>query len=294
MDLVLRNRRFNEDDLTLIRRTVDQHRSRRLIGEELCRQWQWVYPNGAPKLVACWEALRRLEAKGLISLPPRRGGSTAPKRKWRLALSTGSPVRQLSLPLNISPGTITPLVSEGIHWRLAIAGPLAVLYRELMQAHHYLGYRPAIGQSLRYIAYRGERPIGCLGWCAAAWKVAVRDRWIGWSETARRTNLSRVVNNTRFLILEQRPHLASHLLGSNVRRLAQDWQTHFGYRPVLLETFVDTTRFKGTCYKAANWKMVGHTQGRGKYDRYTRRAETIKAVFVYSLIADFRSVLCHE
>lgn len=136
MDLVLRNRRFSEDDLVLIRSVVEQYasRGRQFIGQELCRQWQWVYPNGAPKIVACWEALRRLEAKGLIHLPPRRGGSTAPKRKWRQGLSTAQQVRPLWLPLNISPGTIAPLVSEGVHWRLAISGSAAVLYRELMQA----------------------------------------------------------------------------------------------------------------------------------------------------------------
>ncbi len=284
MDLVLRNRHFNEDDLALIRRVTQCYRSRRLIGEELCRQWEWVYPNGAPKLVACWEALRRLEAKGLVRLPPRRGGSTKSKR------ATCVPAQGF-LPLEPMVSATGPLGSFSVHWRLANTVPLTRLYQNLLQAHHYLGYRLSIGQSLRYIAFCGDQPMACLGWGAAAWKVAVRDQWIGWSDLVRRKNLASVVTNTRFLILERRPHLASHLLGSNIRRLAQDWQDHYGHRPLLLETFVDTTRFQGTCYKAANWKSLGFTQGRGKYDR---RPETIKAVFVYPLTANAREELCRE
>jgi len=283
MDLILRNRRFNDTDLALIRRTIDQHASRRLIGEELCRQWQWIYPNGDPKLVACWEALRRLEAKGLIRLPPRRGGSTRSKKPRGAA-------RQGLLSLDPPPPVAVSMAdSQGVHWRLANTESLTRLYQSLLQTHHYLGYRLSIGQSLRYIAFRGDQPIACLGWGAAAWKVAVRDQWIGWSDQGRRRNLVRVVTNTRFLILERRPHLASHLLGSNIRRLARDWQDHYGYRPLLLETFVDTTRFQGTCYKAANWKSLGLTKGRGKYDR---RPETVKAVFVYALEPSAREELC--
>ena len=289
MDLPLRNRRFSENDLTLIRTMVERHwsRGRRFIGEELCRQWQWVYADGTVKMVACLEALRRLEAKGLIRLPPRRGGSTKPKGPWRDS-------QQLSLSLEALPEAGSDSVLERVHWRLTNSPALSGLYRDLVQAHHYLGYRHVIGQSLRYIAYQGERPIACLGWGAAAWKVAARDQWIGWSAAARHKNLSRLINNTRFLVLERRPHLASHLLGANIRRLAQDWQDHYGYRPLLLETFVDTTRFAGTCYKAANWTCVGLTQGRGKYDRQSRHPETIKAVFVYALGRNACEELCRE
>jgi hypothetical protein len=172
-------------------------------------------------------------------------------------------------------------------------GADALLYKDLLDARHYLGYRREVGHSLRYLACSGNHPVAAVGWAAAAQKVAVRDRFIGWNPAQRLKNLHLVVNNTRFLVLNRVPHLASHLLAANTRRLAADWKTRYGYAPVLLETFVDTTRFKGTCYRASNWIFAGLTQGRGKYDRHTRRQETVKAVFLYPLNPDFRRVLCH-
>ena len=145
---------------------------------------------------------------------------------------------------------------------------------------------------MRYIAYVGESPIACLGWAAAAWKVAVRDHFIGWTIDQRRRNLSLVINNTRFLVLAHPKHLASHLLAKNIRSLISDWQRVYGYAPALLETFVDTTRFAGTCYKAANWISIGFTQGRGRDDRTHLSGQSVKAVLLYPLRPDFREVLC--
>jgi hypothetical protein len=173
-------------------------------------------------------------------------------------------------------------------------GAALPLYKDLLDAHHYLGYCREVGPNLRYIAWASQEPIACLGWAAAAQKVAARDQFIGWTAQERQKNLHRVINNTRFLVTQRVPHLASRLLAANIRRLANDWKNQHGYAPVLLETFVDTTRFKGTCYKAANWIQAGLTKGRGKYDRHTRRPETIKAVFLYPLSPDFRQILCHE
>jgi hypothetical protein len=225
-----------------------------------------------------------LERRAIIVLPQRKGGAVGQRRRSEFGA-------QRSLPLFYD----VPDSHSALHdacWGLA-DGSTAFLYKELLDANHYLGYRREVGHNLRYVAHAGQRPIACAGWAAAAQKVAARDQFIGWSTGQRLNRLHLVVNNTRFLIIPRVPHLASHLLAANIRRLAADWQARYGYAPVLLETFVDTTRFKGTCYKAANWIFVGLTQGRGKYDRHTRRQETVKAVFLYPLRPDFRQVLCH-
>lgn len=224
--------------------------------------------------------------KGLIELPSRIRGAIGgrPQRRGRL---------QLGLPLDVQHPEVTAF-PESVAWHLALRGPAASIYKDLLATHHYLGYHPEVGHALRYVAYAEGHPIACLGWAAAAWKVACRDRFIGWSPAQRQRHLHLVADNTRFLILPRVPHLASHLLAACVRKLPGDWQKLHGYAPVLLETFVDTTRFKGTCYKAANWTCVGRTQGRGKYDRLKRRAEPVKAVYLYPLRKDFRQILNHD
>lgn len=286
MELVIRGRKVTQEDLVLIKSLIAEqgHRGRYFLSRELCRNWHWTQPNGALKDVACRDLLLRLEDKGLVKLPARQRGAIRGMRR-----SVG--VYPLLLP---EIATATPeSITVPLEWRLANTGPEACLYKGLVDTHHYLGYRPEIGHFLRYVAYHADVPIATLGWAAAAQKVASRDRFIAWSCAQRLKRLHLVVNNTRFLVVPRIPHLASHLLASNIRRLAADWQARYSYAPVLLETFVDTERFKGTCYKAANWIFAGLTQGRGKYDRYTRRQETIKAVFLYPLRPDFRQVLCH-
>lgn len=288
MNLVLRGRQVTEDDFRLIRSLLVRHgdRGRFFIARELCRLWNWTQPNGALKGAACSALLHALEDRGLIQLPARQRGPIRGRGRGRDAW-------QASLPFSSPPQSQQPMPSA-IEWRLALRGPAFSLYKDLLQTHHYLGYQRAIGHTLRHIAYAEGRPIAALGWAAAAQKVACRDRFIGWTHAQRLKNLHRVACNTRFLVLPRIPHLASRLLASNIRCLAQDWQAHYGYAPVLLETFVDTTRFRGSCYKAANWIQVGLTQGRGKYDRYTRRPETIKAIYVYPLDKNFRRVLSND
>lgn len=286
MDLVIRGRRIREADLTLIRSLITDPSCtcRSGISRRLCAEWGWFQPNGALKEAACRALLLELERRGLVALPRRRGGAPRQGRADRLRT-------QLLLPIDSGP---LPLCTPPFHisWRPA-TGAGTTLYKDLLDAHHYLGYCRAIGHHMRYLAFSAGHPVAALGWAAAAQKVAARDTLIGWTQEQRHKNLHLVVNNTRFLLLPRVPHLASHLLAANVRRLAADWRAHYGYAPVLLETFVDTTRFKGTCYKAANWLFAGLTQGRGKYDRHTRRAVSVKAVFLYPLRRDFREVLCH-
>jgi hypothetical protein len=168
------------------------------------------------------------------------------------------------------------------------------LWNELIDRYHYLGYKPLPGAQLRYFAYAGERLVAVLGFGAAAWQTAPRDAWIGWSSEQRQRNLGAVVNNARFLILPwiRVPHLASKLLALAARTLPQHWQARYGYRPLLLETFVEAARFSGTCYQAANWVCVGETQGRGKLGDHRLGQVPVKTVWLYPLVADCRARLC--
>jgi hypothetical protein len=168
------------------------------------------------------------------------------------------------------------------------------LWNELIDRYHYLGYKPLPGAQLRYFAYAGERLVAVLGFGAAAWQIAPRDTWIGWSHAQRQRNLTAVVNNARFLILPwiRVPHLASKLLGLAARTLPAQWQARYGYRPWLLETFVEAERFSGICYQAANWVCVGETQGRGKLGDHRHGQVPVKTVWLYPLAADCRARLC--
>jgi hypothetical protein len=168
------------------------------------------------------------------------------------------------------------------------------LWNELIERYHYLGYAPLPGAQMRYLVFSGPRLLAALGFGAAAWKVAPRDRFIGWNDDQRRRHLHLVVNNARFLILPwvTSPNLASCILGRILQQLPEDWKSRYGYRPVLLETFVQQERFRGTCYRAANWLRVGQTQGRGKLDCHHRPRLPVKDVYVYPLQKDFRATLC--
>jgi len=174
--------------------------------------------------------------------------------------------------------------------------PEEALHNSLISRYHYLGYSQIVGPHLKYLAYIQERPIACLSWGAAAWKVSCRDQFIGWSSLTRSKNLFLIVNNTRFLILPwiRIPGLASHLLSRNIKLLAFDWYRRYRYAPVLLETFVNRERFSGTSYRAANWLAVGRTQGRGKNDRNHQRALPVKEVFLYPLKKEFREILNYD
>jgi hypothetical protein len=168
------------------------------------------------------------------------------------------------------------------------------LYNELVERYHYLGYKPLTGAQMRYLVFGGDRLLAVLGLGAAAWKVAPRERFIGWDPDQRARNLHLVVNNSRFLILPwiTSRNLASRILSGIARRLPQDWRQRYGYSPVLLETFVQQDRFQGTCYRASNWIHVGLTQGRGKLDRKFQRPLPVKHIFLYPLQRNFRLQLC--
>jgi hypothetical protein len=275
----LRGRHIGPDDLHCIRAMISGHWSsgRTTISRHLCEQWNWRQPNGQLKDMACRSLLLTLESKGEIELPPRLKESfRAPRRTDRQVFCVDSS------PLEEAINQFSSLTIQMVRQT-----PDEALWDQLVNTHHYLG-RPWIVGS-----YLDGRLVACLGWGSAAWKVACRDTMLGWDDQTRQANLHQVVNNVRFLILPwvRIPHLASKALAANLRVLAADWQRFYAHPIVLAETFVDTERFQGTCYRAANWARIGETKGRGKYDRENRFAASVKAVYLYPLRRDYRERL---
>jgi hypothetical protein len=236
----------------------------------------------------CRGLLLQLEAQGFIELPPRKKNPLNPLTRHQ----TPQIVEVDQRPRRGKLSDLGPIELLAVR-----RTPLEKLYRGLIQQYHYLGYTRPVGEHLEYLAMSKGQPIACLGWCSAPRHIGCRDRYLGWTQEQRIKNLSRVVINTRFLILPwvSVPHLASHLLGLNARRISQDWEKVYRHEVVWLETFVDPERgFKGTCYKAANWIYLGQTTGRGKDDHTKKANRSLKFVFGYPLRKDFRQVLCES
>jgi len=261
-------------------------RSRRFISQEICRRWGWRQPNGVLKDMICRGLLLQLEARGFIELPPRKQHPPNPL----LRHPRPAAVELDQTPIECKLSDLRPIEL------LQVRGTgFQKLYNSLIDQYHYLRYTRPVGEHLEYLALVQGRVVACLGWCSAPRHIGCRDRYIGWSKEQRQRNLSLILINTRFLILPwvKVPHLASHLLGLNVRRISQDWQKVYGHEVVWLETFVDPERgFLGTCYKAANWIYLGKTTGRGKDDHTHKVNRSLKMVFGYPLRRDFRQVLC--
>lgn len=280
--LTIQGRVLTPSDIDFICRAIQKRwdKGRKFISRYICEQWGWVQPNGLLKDMACRGLLLRLESSGLILLPPR-------KRQANNHLRNRRP---FSVQVDTTPIKATLKDISPIELRMVRGTEHEEMLKGLIGTYHYLGYNQIVGGHLKYIAFHKDRPLACIGWGAAAWKVSCRDNYIGWSQKMRQKGLHFVVNNSRFLILPwiRIPHLASHLLGMQSRVLSADWQKVYHHPVILLETFVDTERFQGTCYRAANWVYVGKTKGRGKYDRYHNSRRPVKAVFVYPLQKCFR------
>jgi hypothetical protein len=257
------------------------------LRQELCRRWDWRNARGELKDMACRTLLLKLERRGLIDLPPRQGPSVNHRRGLGFR-----PVAHGTTPIDGSLRDLLPV-------RLvpADSGSERRLWQTLLTSYHYLGFSTRVGKSVSYLAIDGAgRPVACLLFGAAAWKTAGRDRFIGWSAAQRAANLHKVANNMRFLIPPwvRVAHLASHVLGLALRQLPQDWQRRYGHGVFLAETFVDLSRFRGTCYRAANWLLVGETTGRSRNDVRHRLRVPAKAVYVRPLCRDFRARLMEE
>jgi hypothetical protein len=250
----------------------------------ICEELNWRRPDGKFKDMACRVALIQMEKDGIITLPPLT-------RKYRKGKIAPAPTSEGD------PGSdIICRVGELCDLRVEVVESKADkrLWSELVHRYHYLGYKPLGGAQLRYLIRSGNRVLGCMGWSAAAWKTSPRDQFIGWAQAQREKNLEKVINNARYLILPwvKVQHLASKVLAMAAKRLPSDWEKRYGYRPVLLETFVEKDRFQGTCYKAANWIHVGETKGRGRYDQKHEASQPIKTIWLYPLDRAFRKVLC--
>jgi hypothetical protein len=289
MELVIRNRRLIEDDLTTIRCLIQAEGSqgRTHLSRHLCRLWDWRQPNGAYREIACRDLLRQLEKRNLIELPAALHAARRPGYQNRVQ-TPNILTDPIDLPLD--------RIQSGIQIVAVETAPQRHLLRDLLGACHYLGYRQPTGPSLGYLAFWNDRPLACARFGPSAWKVAARDHFIGWTCEQRRRGLKSLVNNDRFLILPwvRVPHLASFVLSRIGRRLARDWQTIYRQSIVLAETFVDSERFAGTAYRAANWLCVGQSQGRGRNDRNHQGGEPVKSVWCHPLRRDFRRPLTEE
>jgi hypothetical protein len=284
--LTYRGRVVTDADVAFIGQLIAAHptASRRALSQKLCAAWNWVQPNGAPRDMVCRGLMLALHRAGHIQLPPLR--QVPPNPLARRNRPTAVWIDDT--PLQGSLDTVGPLEFRQV--RRTDDEPL---FNGLIQQHHYLAYTQPVGEHLKYLVYAGDRPVAGLAWSSAPRHLDCRDRFIGWSAQARRSNLRFLAYNLRFLILPwvQVPHLASHLLGRMARILPGDWQRVYGHPVYFLETFVDPQRFKGTCYRAANWTVLGRTTGRGK-DAQTRRPNRpIKEVLGYPLCRDFRERL---
>jgi len=250
----------------------------------LCEAWQWKQANGAPRDMVCRGLLLMLHRAGHIGLPPVR--YTPPNPLVRRARP--APVRMDTTPLQGLLSQLRPL-----HFQQVRRTGDEPVFNSLIEHHHYLGYQQPVGEHLKYLVWAQGRPVACLAWSSAPRHLGSRDRFIGWSAEARRRNLRFLAYNSRFLILPrvQVEHLASHLLGHMARLLSGDWQQVYGHPIYFLETFVDPERFRGTCYRAANWVLMGYTTGRGKDDQTNRPNRSIKEVLGYPLTPRFRELL---
>ena len=286
-ELIIRRRLIGPAELRLVRRLIEQEgeRGRSHLSKRLCELWDWRQANGRFRQIACRELLRRLEAKGLVRLPPPLAQARRPGYRNRTRL----PERLEREPLE---GSLSGFLKD-IRLCLVEGAEALAAYAGLIGAYHYLGYRQATGAQLKYWVLFRDRPLACLSFGPAAWKLAARDGYIGWSAETRQARLSGIVNNDRFLLLPwvRVPQLASFVLAGTLRRLRADWQRVYGQELALAETFIERDRFAGACYAAANWIHVGETAGRGRNDRHCRRAVPIKRVWLYPLRPDFRAWL---
>lgn len=286
--MVIQGRNITDGEIVLIRDLMAEHQDwgRTRLSEELCRCWNWRNAQGRMKDMAARTLLLKLERRGFIELPPRQRPSSNQFRNRHMPI-----VEPAAEPIRGSLSELRPLSASLVVPRSEDLG----LFKALLGQYHYLGHRNMVGENLRYlIRDRHGRQVACALFGSAAWKCADRDRFLGWNRGCRERNLQALTNNTRFLILPwvEVPHLASHVLGLIARRIRDDWQAKYAHPVHALETFVDRSRFKGTCYRAANWMRLGATQGRTRNDRNRRIQAPVKDVYLYPLIPDFRRELC--
>jgi hypothetical protein len=281
-----RGRAVTTHDVHFIRALIATHpgQSRRALSQTLCNAWEWRQANGAPREMVCRGLMLALSRAGHIELPALRRQPPNPLS----VRARPQPVTVDATPLRASLRELGPLSIAQVR-----RTPAEACFNSLLQAHHYLGYSRPVGEQLKFMVYADTRPVALFAWSSAPRHLGPRDRFLGWSPEVRRQNIGAIAYNTRFLILPwvQVEHLASHVLSRMTRMLAGQWQKVYGHPVYFAETFVDTTRFRGTCYRAANWTFLGQTQGRGKDDLTHRANRSLKEVLGLPLCQDFRERL---
>ena len=277
-------RDFSKQELVVIRQLISENPSatRAVLSRLTCQAVHWYKIDGGLKEMSCRVAMLRMQDDGLIKLP-------APRHRYCPAnnvqfTSATAPKPKINKPVHALPC---------VQLRIVMGRQQSRLWNEYIHRYHYLGYKPLPGAQLRYFVISGNDIIALLGFGASAWQCAPRDKYIGWTHDQRKKKLQYIVNNARFLILPwvKCKNLASKILSLTSHRLSGDWQGHYGYQPVLLETFVERDRFAGTCYKAANWVLVGQTKGRGKLGPAGKISVPIKDLWLYPLERNFRHIL---
>ena len=291
MDIVVkhRGRPVTSSDVAFIRKLIaaNPRASRRALSAMLCEAWGWRQANGAPRDMVCRGLMLALHRSGHIELPEVRRRPPNPLAQHE----SPRPVEVDERPVHVSLRELGPLRFSQV--RRSSDEPL---FNGLVETHHYLGYTQPVGEHLKFMVHAGARPVACFAWSSAPRHLGPRDRYIGWSAEARRRNVRLVAYNTRFLVLPwvKVPHLASHLLGAMARMLPAEWERVYGHRVCFAETFVDPTRFAGTCYRAANWVWLGRTTGRGKDDLAHRPNRPVKDVLGLPLCRRWRKLLRGE
>ena len=281
--IVYRGRVVTEEDICFIKELIASHpdTSRRGLSKKLCEAWNWVQPNGQLRDMVCRGLMLELHRSGHISLP-ERNPLAAQRSKPAWTDVDQSPIA----------GSVKMLGAVEI--RQVRGTREEKLYNSLIEHYHYLGYCHPVGEQLKYVVYAQKRPVACFAFSSAPRHIGCRDRFIGWTQEQRKNNIHLIGYNTRFLIVPwvQVKYLASHLLARMAKRIAGDWQDSYAHPLYLLTTFVDTERFTGSCYRAANWIYLGKTTGRGKDAQTKKVNRSIKAVWGYPLHKDFRARLC--
>lgn len=292
-DIVIQGRRLNAEDLQLLRELIASHAAphRSGLSRRICELWNWRTPSGRLKDIAARSLLRKLDERGLISLPARL-------TRKRSGLSTAVPAPRV---VPVQPEFWAASAPDPIEAPLSQVRPLRIERVDTpeqrsqafaaLRAHHYLGFTRSVGENVGYLVFDARDRLLAVSWFGApAWKAADRDRFIGWTAQQREQGLGGIANNARFLIVPwvRVPHLASHILGLLARRLRGDWQEKYGHAVVLVETFIEEERFGGTCYKAANWIVVGRTKGRSRQDRHMELRVPPKLIAVLPLERNWR------
>ena len=285
-ELTYRGRVFTTEDILYIRTLIAAHpgESRRRLSQKLCEAWQWKQPNGALRDMVCRGLLLMLDRAGQIELPAVKFTPANPLIR-----------RTRPVPARIDTTPLEGRIDQIGHLQFAQVRrtPEERLFNSLLEQYHYLRYQQPVGEHAKYLVWAQGRPVACLAWSSAPRHLGSRDRYIGWSADARRRNIHFIAYNTRFLIVPwaRIENLASHILGRMAAQISDDWQRMYGHPIFFLETFVDPERFRGTCYRAANWVLLGKTTGRGKQSNSYVPNRSIKQILGYPLTKRFRELL---